>query len=168
MRRLIALFGAIALTASLTGSSLAAVPRSSFTGDFDLLPDGGGPAVGHITAELFEPTERRLVPGAYDFKGVPGNQIRESHSVIGSTQFWYDPGNLGGSNVAFAEGAECIYYGPGDTFCHEIAVMFIDVLDPSHSDQVAFGNRDPDTGEWAFDWWFWVGKGDFVLKLAGS
>jgi hypothetical protein len=120
------------------------------------------------------PTDQRLVPGNYDFKGVPGNAIRESHSVIGNTNFWFDPGNYGGANVAFGEGAECIYYGPNNTFCHEIAVMFIDNLDPAAPNQVAFADvryaDGPHKGDWDFDngYWFWVGKGDFVLKLAAG
>jgi hypothetical protein len=161
-----------ALTVTMGAASVWAGPKSSFVGDFDLVEQGTGVVVGHITASVFEPTAQRLVPGSYDFVGASGNAIKESHGVLGSSGFWFDPNHpeadLGGSTVAFASGAECIYFGPNDTFCHEWAVMFIDVVDPSFPDQVAFAGRDPVTGDWAFDYWFWVGSGEFHLRLAGD
>lgn len=172
-RRSLALIAGLVLVATATASSLAAA-KNHFSGDFDLLT-GDGVTAGHVTAQLFDPTEARLVPGSYDFAGVPGWGIREAHSQLGVVQWWYDanhpePG-LGGSNVAFAEGVECLYFGPNDTFCHAFAVMFIDVLDPSLPNQVAFAdhrlNGDPGA-EWEFDMWFTVGAGDFVLRYAGE
>lgn len=175
MRRLLPLLTTVGLVASLAASSVAAapvVPRNSFIGDFELVDGGSGAVVGRITAQLSLPTDQRLVPGRYDFYGAPGNWIRESHSQIGSVQFWFDPNNpapgLGGSNVAFAEGVECLYLNPGDSRCHEFAVMFVDDLDPALPDQVAFANRNPDTGDWDFNWWYQVGKGAFVVSYSGS
>jgi hypothetical protein len=176
MRRLAALLAAIALTASLAGSSLAATgpEKNSFVGDFDQV-DESGLVYGHITAQLRVPTWQRLVPGSYDFKGAPDNPfgIRESHAQIGHVGFWFDPnhpepGGLG-SNVAFGEGVECVYFEPGNTACHEFAVMFIDPLDPALPNQVAFANaHDPESGEWDFAYWYLVGDGDFVLKYFGD
>lgn len=175
MRRVLALLAAVGLVASLAASSVAAaptVPRNSFVGDFALLDEGTGAVVGYVTAQLSPATDQRLVPGHYDFYGVPGNWILESHSQIGRVDFWFDPDNpgpgLGGSNVAFAEGVECLYLNPGDSICHEFAVMFIDDLDPALPDQVAFANRNPSTGDWDFNWWYHVGKGSFVLNFRGG
>jgi hypothetical protein len=175
MRRMMALIATVGLVASLAASSVAAapvVPRNSFVGDFEFVEEGTGAVVGYVTAQLSLPTTQRLVPGHYDFYGVPGNWIRESHAQIGRVEFWFDPAHpgpdLGGSNVAFAEGVECLYLNPGDSICHEFAVMFIDDLNRALPDQVAFANRDPDTGEWAFDWWYHVGKGSFVLSYSGG
>lgn len=173
VRRIAAILLAAGLVASAGSTALvSAAPRNSFVGDFDLV-DGSGVVVGHIKASLFEPTDQRLVPGSYDFRGVPGNVIRESHAQVGNSGWWYDPNHptpgSGGSNVGLGEGVECLYFGPNDTVCHTWAVMYIDVLDPAERDQVAFANnRDPDTGEWLFEWWFWVGKGEFNLRVAGD
>jgi hypothetical protein len=173
-RRSLALIAGLVLVATAATSSLAAPSRNHFSGDFDLVT-GDGVIAGHVTAQLFEPTDSRLVPGSYDFVGVPGWGIRESHSQIGVVNWWYDANNpepgLGGSNVAFAEGVECLYFGPGDSFCHAFAVMFVDVIDPSLPNQVAFAdhhvNGDP-SAEWEFDMWFTVGAGDFVLRYVGA
>jgi hypothetical protein len=174
MRRVLALIAAIVLVGSLAGSSLAAgTPQNSFTGDFDLMAEDG-PLLGHVTAKLFEPTDQRLVPGAYDFMGAPSNWIRESHAQIGGIDFWYDPNHepngaaIRGANVAFGWGVECIYVGPGDSICHDFAVMFIDNVDPSVPNQVAFANSKLDNGEFDFQYWQVAGKGSFVLKYSGT
>lgn len=151
----------------------SAAPRNSFTGDFDLVVEWTDEVVGHVKASLFDPTDQRLVPGSHDFRGVPGNPIRESHAQFGNAGWWHDPNHpepgVGGANVGLAEGVECLYFGPNDTACYPWAVMFIDVLDPAYRDQVAYaGSRNPDTGEWEFQHWFWVGKGEFNLRLAGG
>lgn len=173
-RRSLAVLAALALVATAATSSLAAQSKNHFSGDFDLV-NGEGVVVGHVTAQLFDATESRLVPGSYDFAGAPGNYIRESHSQLGVVQWWYDanhpePG-LGGSNVAFAEGVECMYYGPGESFCHAFAVQFVDPLDPTLPNEVAFAdhrlNGDPEA-DWDFTMWFTVGAGDFVLRYVGA
>lgn len=74
----------------------------------------------------------------------------------------------GGSNVAFAEGVECWYNAPGDSACGPFAVMFIDDLDPSLPDQVAYANTRLENGEWDFHHWFWVGKGAFEVRVASK
>jgi hypothetical protein len=171
-RRLAGLVAGLTLVGTMTGSSVAATAKSSFVGDFDLIDSDTGAVVGHIKASTFAPTSQRLVPGSYDFKGAGGVDVQEAHALVADTAFWFDPGNpapgLGGSNVAFAEGVECQYYGPGATDCHDWAVMFIDDIAPYLPDQVAFARRDPATGDWDFAEWFWVGRGEFTLRLAGG
>jgi hypothetical protein len=173
IRRLIGLIGAVALLAAIGGSSLVtAATRNSFTGDFDLVYEGTSTIQGRVKATTFEPTSQRLVPGFFDFKGAPDFFVRETHALISGVDYWHDanhpePG-VGGSNVAFAEGVECYYIAVGDAGCHEWAVMFIDVLDSSYPDQVAFAvSRNPETGEWNFDNWMWVGRGDFSVRISG-
>jgi len=164
MRRIVSLLAALALVAGLAGSSVAASgPKSSFVGDFDLLT-ADGTLLGHASAQLFEPTDQRLVPGRYDFKGAADNTIRESHAQIGRVDFWYDDYLRPPTNVAFGEGVECVYYGPNDADCHPWAVMFVDNLDPAARDEVAFAISKLTDGDWDFQYWQFVGKGEFVLK----
>jgi hypothetical protein len=171
MRRPIALAAAVVLAASLAGSSVASTSASKlrFTGDFVQLSDAGE-AMGRITAQLFEPTQQQLVPGSYDFVGAPGNGVRESHAVIGHTAFWFDPGHEGGSNVAYGDGVECVFFGVNDSVCHEWAVMFIDPVDGSVPNQVAFSIVRDASGAFDFNtetgmaWWYTVGHGDWEMK----
>jgi hypothetical protein len=161
------------LAASMGVATIDAASRSAFSGDFDVVAEGSRQLIGHVKASTFVPTEQRLVPGSFDWKGAPGRPVRESHAMFSRVDFWFDPNNpapgLGGSNVAFAEGVECVYLTPGDAGCTEFAVMFIDDLDPSLPNQVAFSNgRDPATGDWNFDQWYWVGAGDFSLRFVAS
>jgi hypothetical protein len=168
MRRIAAFLAALALVASVAGSSLAAdpAPRSSFHGDFDLLAEDGT-LLGHANAQLFQPTDQRLVPGRFDFMGAAGNPILESHAVIGNAHFWYDPGHLPngatipGAHVARGEGVECVYLGPNQTDCHGWAVQFVDNVDPSVRDEAMF------FGSWGVATQF-VGNGGFVLRFSGT
>jgi hypothetical protein len=171
MRRLLALLAAVVLAASLASSSLASTstPKLGFVGDFVQLSDTGE-VMGRITAQLAEPTEKQLVPGSHDFVGAPGNYVRESHAVIRSTGFWYDPQPGLEANVAYGDGVECVWFGVNDTVCHEWAVMFVDYVDASVPNQVAYSIvRDAD-GNWDFTpnpetaWWYTVGNGEFVMK----
>jgi hypothetical protein len=169
MRRIVSLLAALALVAGLAGSSVAASgAKSSFVGDFDLLTFDQSTEdwtlLGHASAQLFEPTDQRLVPGRYDFKGAAGNPIRESHAQIGRVDFWFDDFNRPPTNVALGEGVECVYYGPNVADCHPWAVMFVDNLDPAAADEVAFAISKLTNGDWDFQYWQVVGKGDFVLK----
>lgn len=170
MRRLFALLAAVVLVVSLSASSVMAGERraNSFVGNFNLAEEGTWHVWGRVSAQLSMPTDKQLVPSHYDFTGTRNNAIRESHAQIGNVQFWYDANNQpGGSNVAFADGVECIYFASGNTVCHEFAVMFIDNLDPALYDQVAFaGSKDADG--WVFSYWYWVGKGSFNLTYTGS
>lgn len=168
MRRTLALFAALALAGSLAGSSLAASapPKSFFQGDFDLLEEDGT-LLGHATAQLFQPTDQRLVPGRYDFVGASTNSLRESHATIGNAHFWFDPGHLPagatipGGFVARAEGVECAYSGPNEADCHSLVITYVDNVDPSVRDEVAF------EGPWGAVTQF-VGKGTFTLKFSGE
>ena len=168
MRRTLALFAALALAGSLAGSSFAAnaPPKSFFQGDFDLLAEDGT-LLGHATAQLFQPTDQRLVPGSYDFVGAATNWIRESHATIGNAHFWFDPGHLPagatipGGFVARAEGVECVYSGPNEADCHWLVIQYVDNVDPSVRDEVAF------EGPWGVATQF-VGKGTFTLRFSGD
>jgi hypothetical protein len=92
MRRWFALLAALALVASLAGTSVAAVPaRSGFIGEFDLVGQGDGFVFGHVSAALSVPTEANLVPGHYDFYGSEP-QFEEAHGLLTYADFWYDPG----------------------------------------------------------------------------
>jgi len=176
MRRLMAILSALALVVSLSVSSVAASPAaprsSSFYGDFNLIaPDGT--LFGHATAQLFQPTNQRLVPGTYDFRGAPGNTIRESHAQIGTVHFWYDQNHMPegatvpGGTVAFASGVECVYIELNNADCHEWAVQFVNNTDPKVRDEVMFAISKTESGEWDFEYTQFVGKGDFVLKFSG-
>jgi prepilin-type processing-associated H-X9-DG protein len=173
LRRASSALVAVGLLAALVGAgSASAATRNSFVGDFELIDGGSGAVVGRVTAQLGDPTSQRLVPGTYDFKGAPGNAIAESHAQLGHVGWWFDPNHpapgAGGSNVAFADGVECLYFGANDAFCHEFAVMFIDDINPAFPDQVAFADHRGEGGDWEFTYWFLVGRGDFVLRLASG
>ncbi|HEX5825897.1 MAG TPA: hypothetical protein VFY23_00125 [Candidatus Limnocylindrales bacterium] len=168
MRRIVALVAALVLVGTLTGSSLGSstAPRNSFQGSFDLETEEGE-LLGHAIAQLFEPTEERLVPGRYDFTGADDNWIRESHAVIGNSGFWFDPGHMPngatipGGYVARGEGVECVYAGPNETDCHTWAVQFVDNVDPSVRDEVHF------EGSWGVVAQF-VRSGSFIVSVAGE
>jgi hypothetical protein len=173
------LFAALVLVGSLAGSSLAAdtAPKNSFTGDFTLLTEDGSIVLGRATVSLFTPTDQRLVPGSYDFKGASTNPfgLRESHAQIGRSGFWFepdwgkdDPSKVSGANVAFGEGVECVYFEVGDAGCHLFALQFVDPLDPTLPRMAAFANSKNEDGSWNFQFWRMVGKGDFVLKFSGT
>jgi hypothetical protein len=172
-RRLAFSVASIALVVSLGAAGVTtAAPRNSFTGDFDLVYEGTSTVQGQVKAATFDPTAQRLVPGSFEFKGAPDFFVRETHAQLSHVAYWHDPNHpapgVGGSDVAFAEGVECYYIAPHDAGCHPWAVMFVEVLDPSHPDQVAFADtRDASTGEWRFDNWMWVGQGEFNVRVAG-
>lgn len=167
MRRILALLAALALLGSLAGPSLAADPvqRSFFQGSFELRADDGT-LLGHATAQLFEPTDQRLVPGTYDFAGAAGNPIRESHAQIGIAHFWFDPhflptgASTPGAYVGRGEGVECVYVAPNEADCHWWVVQFVESLDPAGLDEVQF------YGPWGEETQF-VGKGSFTVRFSG-
>ena len=169
MRRFVALLSAVLLVASVAGSAAATsvVPdSSSFVGNFEMLnPDGT--SAGWAKVQIQMPTEQRLVPGSYDFVGANGNSIREGHAVLGIAGFWHDSIANGGSNVAYTEGVECLYTDPGAKYCHAFTGMFVDVLDREAPDYVVFEGQNPDTLAWD-EFFFYVGKGTFVLRCVGS
>jgi hypothetical protein len=171
LRRIVVLAAVVGLLASLATASLAtAAAKSSFVGDFDVVSEWDREVLWHVTAQTFEPTAQRLVPGDYVAKGVVEWAADEVHAQIAHVAYWFDPNHpgpgLGGANVAFADGVECVYLAPGDASCGPFAVMYIDNLDPAQPDQVAYGNTKLETGEWDFQYWFWVGKGTFQVRIA--
>jgi hypothetical protein len=101
MRRFVALLSAGVLVTSLAASSVSAAPaarRNSLVANFQAIDGQTQKVIGRLTVQLFEPSEQQLVPGHYDFYGVPGYPVRESHAQLGSVRFGYDPtaGNPGG------------------------------------------------------------------------
>lgn len=171
-KRAAGLVASLVLVAITAGTALGAGPRSSFNGDFDLLDPATGLVVGHVVAQLGIPSDQKLVAGVHDFVGVPGNWIRETHGQMSYADFWYDPNHpfsgSGGSNVAYGEGVECVYFGPNDTHCNgRWYVMFVDPIDPSFPDQVVYGNRN-EAGETTFEAWHEVGRGGFSLRYGGD
>ena len=170
--RAAALAAAVLLVAAAAGTAVGAGPRSGFNGDFDLYDPGTGQLLGHVVANLSVPTTQRLVAGTHDFKGAAGNAILESHGQFAYADFWYDPNHpfagSGGSNVAYGEGAECIYFGPNAKECHGgWYVMFVDPIDPSFPNQVVYGNRN-EAGETTFEAWSEAGAGSFSLRYGGD
>lgn len=118
------------------------------------------------------PTDWKLVPGNFDFKGFPGNPLLEAHGQISFAEFYYDPkhepngGTIKGAYVAYGQYASCDYYGPNDASCSLGAVWFIDCVDPKVRNEVAFGNTKDANGEWIPEYWYFVGKGSFTLYFA--
>jgi hypothetical protein len=173
MRRVLALIAAVVLVASLAGSSLAAgnPPKNSFTGDFDVIDPDSGVVVGHVVAQLSLPSDRRLVPGTYEFKGAAGYPIQETRAVVANTLFWIDPN--GGMPHAMATGAVCDINNPGEYICHgDWAVMFRVV--PGEPNSILFTTCRVSTAPDGFDFstengcatLLTVGKGAWVLKVA--
>jgi hypothetical protein len=166
MRRILTVLVAVVLVGWLAGSSLAVTARSSFHGDFDLLAEDGT-VLGHVKADLSEPTDKDLVAGAWDATGAFGAGIRESHAVIGTSAFWYDGTFLGagatipGAYVGRGDGFECVYYGPNQADCHPWAVQYVDNVDPTVRDEVQF------YGSWGEVTQF-VGDGTFQVRVAGT
>jgi hypothetical protein len=172
MRRFVAFLSAGVLVASLAASSVAAAPaapKNRLVADFQAISDGV--VIGRVTAQLFEPSERQLVPGSYDFYGAPGWPIRESHAQLGKVMFWYDPNAGGpgyGANVAYAEGVMCDYVEPNVPDCHPIFLWFVDVLKRAgRADYLDTNTTNPGTDPWNGTSWE-VGRGAFVLTFKGG
>ncbi len=179
MRRFVVLLSAGVLVASVAASSVAAAPaapKNRLVADFQATY--AGVVIGHVTAKLFEPSERQLVPGFYDFygAGAPGWPVRESHAQLGHVGFWYDPaagnpegwsGPDYGANVAYAEGVMCDYVKPNVPDCHPIYLWFVDVLDPAgREDYLDTNIVNPGADPWDGTSWG-VGNGALVLNYAG-
>lgn len=181
MRRFVALLSAGVLVASLGASSVSATPaapRNSLVANFQAIDGQTRELIGRVTVQLFEPSEQQLVPGFYDFYGVPGYPVRESHAQLGHVAFGYDPaaGNPGGwtgddigANVAYAEGVMCDYAEPNVSNCHDIYLWFVDVLGPGgRADYLDTNTYTPSPpGDWDGTSWD-VGNGSFVLTYKGG
>jgi hypothetical protein len=172
MRRFVALLSAAVLVTSLTASSVSAAPKASgsrLVANFQAVSDGV--VIGRVTAQLFEPSEQRLVPGSYDFYGAPGWPIRESHAQLGQVMFSYDPNAGGpgyGANVAYAEGVMCDYAEPNVPNCHPIYLWFVDVLNRAgRADYLDTNTHNPGADPWDGTSWN-VGRGAFFLTYTGG
>jgi hypothetical protein len=136
MRKLVALIASAVLAAiSVAGVSAASTPSvSRATIDATVAIDGR--IVGTMAADLAVPGGKVLSPGTYGFEGAAGNDIVASASAVGYIDFWRDDNHEGGSDVAYVEGAECLYFGPNNASCGTFRLMFVDVDDPAILDQV--------------------------------
>jgi len=170
MRRSLALLTAFVLIASLSASSVAAVTASepsSFHGDFDMLDQGSGLAVGHIVVDLHEQTDARQSPGSLDVYWASGNPIRKSHARLSGVSFgqeFLDPG-WGAVRSAEATGTICDT-GTGRTSCAPFAVIFYETVDPAFTNYVGWSVHGSSTccgGDW-----YQVGRGVFALSYLGS
>jgi hypothetical protein len=170
MRRSFALLTALVLIASLGASSVAAVTASqpsSFHGDFDMLDQGSGQAVGHIVVDLHEQTNARQSPGSLDVYWASGNPIRKSHARLSGVWFgqeFLDPG-WGAVRSAGATGTLCDT-GTGRTSCAPFAVIFYETVDPAFTNYV--GWSVPGSSECCGGAWYQVGMGAFALSYLGS
>jgi hypothetical protein len=173
MRRLVALLSAGVLVASLAASSTAAATSSKnmFVGNFEAIDFGTGLVIGRVTADLVEPTDRRLVAGTYDFTGAPGFGVLAGHGQLAIGRFGYEPNarpGVSGANFAEGTGVECDYYAPNRAICREWLIQFLDFVEPGIPSQIDVATRDPISGEWSGWTSYEVGKGAFVLTYAGG
>jgi hypothetical protein len=169
MRRSFALLTALVLIASLGASSVAAVTASepsSFHGDFDMLDQGSGLAVGHIVVDLHEQTDARHSPGSLDVYWASGNPIRKSHARLSGVWFGQQPDvpMWGPVRWAGADGTLCDI-GTGRTSCAPFAVIFYETVDPAFTNYV--GWSVPGSSECCGGDWYQVGTGAFALSYLG-
>jgi hypothetical protein len=170
MRRSLALLTALVLIASLGASSVAAVTASepsSFHGDFDMLDQGSGLAVGHIVVDLHEQTDARQSPGSLDVSWASGNPIRKSHARLSGVWFGQELLNPGWGAVrsAGATGTICDT-GAAGTTCRDFSVIFDQTVSPEFTNYV--GWSVPGSSECCGGAWYQVGKGAFALSYLGS
>jgi hypothetical protein len=170
MRRMLALLAAVGLVASLGPASVVAAPTTqpnSFHGDFDMLDQGSGQAVGHIVVDLHEQTNARQTPGSLDVYWASGSPIRKSHARLSGVWFgqeFLDPG-WGAVRSAGATGTICDTGADGAT-CGDFSVIFEQTVSPEFTDYV--GWSVPGSSECCGGAWYQVGKGAFALSYLGS
>jgi hypothetical protein len=171
MRRVLALVGALLLIASLAGSAVAVTRtvNQRFTGDFDVIDPANGEIAGHVTAQFVLPTEGQVAPGTFQFTGASWYPIKAMRTAVADALFWIDPN--GGLPHAMEVGAECDISWPGGYECHgDWAVMFREVPGEPNSILMSPCRIGPSSVDFSFDEGcgvlLWVGKGDWVLKVA--
>lgn len=89
MRRIAAVAAALALTATLVGS-VAAAPRSSFVGSFDVLVDG---VVGFSISANLASNGTNALAGTYSSRSANG--VYHSTAQCGEAAFYIVPGEKG-------------------------------------------------------------------------
>jgi hypothetical protein len=170
MHRILALLTAFVLIAALGGSSVVAATTSepsSFHGDFDMLDQGSGLAVGHIVVDLHEQTDARQSPGSLDVSWASGNPIRKSHARLSGVWFGQEVLNPGWGAVRFVGAAGTICdTGAAGTTCRDFSVIFDQTVSPEFTNYV--GWSVPGSSECCGGAWYQVGKGGFVLHYLGS
>jgi hypothetical protein len=170
MRRSLALLTALVLIASLGASSVVAATTrepSSFHGDFDMLDQGSGQAVGHIVVDLHDTTRALGGPGSLTVTWAPDGPIRTFRAQIATVWFGQQPDvpMWGPVRWAGANGTLCDT-GTGGTSCAPFAVIFYETVDPAFTNYV--GWSVPRSSECCGGDWYQVGKGAFALSYLGS
>ena len=170
MRRSLALLAAIVLMASLGASSVAAtttIEPSSFHGDFDMLDQGSGQAVGRIVVDLHEQTDARQSPGSLDVYWASGNPVRKSHARLSGVWFGQEADNPSWGAVRFAGAAGTICdTGATGTSCGDFSVIFEQTVSPEFPNYI--GWSAPGTSTCCDGPWYQAGRGEFGLSYLGS
>ncbi len=177
MRHVLAAVVAVGLAASIAGSGLAAPPArvNRFVGDFDLVAWDLQRVVGHVVADITQPSASKLDPGSITIAWKDGREVRESHAQVIAVSFfessWADPNSPTGyfkANEVLVDGWLCDYFGPSSGTCQPFAMIFQHILNGGEptADKVGFsarGTTDCCNGEW------WpAGTGAFVVTYARS
>ena len=182
MRRVLALFAALVLTAALAGSSVATAGQpklNHFVGNFDMVLEGTNQVVGHVVADFKEPTSKHPVPGTLDvvwapydvsdppfpyFMDLGGTPVRESHAQLLSAWFdTYDDSVWGHVVTAGTDGYLCDYAGPWNAGCRYFSVLFqLTTLGPAKAT-----NWSPGDGADGNRFVLEAAKGAFHLTYAG-
>jgi hypothetical protein len=170
MRRSLALLAAIVLMASLGASSVAAtttIEPSSFHGDFDMLDQGSGQAVGRIVVDLHEQVDSRRSPGTLDVYWASSNPIRKSHAQLSEVWFGQEADNPGWGAVRFAGAAGSICdTGAAGTSCGDFSVIFEQTVSSEFPNYI--GWSAPGTSMCCDGPWYQVGRGEFGLNYLGA
>lgn len=186
MRRVLALFAAVAIVASLAATSVvAAGPHqrvNRMVGNFDLVSrTDPSVVVAHVVVDFVEQTDARLVPGSldiywqpYDTENPPfpflyfgnGVLVRESHAqLLGS--WFYDEvrPEVGYTLEAATGGYLCDYVEPQLGGCRHFDWVVFDQIPGLTAEprQMAWQFNGPDDYTNPFA----VGPGSFVITYAG-
>ena len=162
MRALAAVTVGLALVGSLVTTSLAAVPPNAdrFVGQFDIVDWDLTTVIGHVEANVSEPTNSQLVPGTIDITWARGSAVRETHAQLVDVDFgemtWEDPYSPTGTFhaiYALARGYRCDYTGVREATCESFAMIFQQITEfggPT-ADKVGFsvsGSQECCDGSW--------------------
>ncbi len=170
MRRLVAVFAAVVLIASLAASAVAAGPTyrvNRMVGNFDIL-DWDGSLVGHIVVDYTEPSAQKWVPGSLDVNWVPGARFpyqqppygaKQSHTVLTGGSFGEDPIGVIGTS---ATGSMCDFGWAWNATCHDFAVVI--QVNPGGDGRNLIGFSTP---SWETTEFYVVGPGAFALTYVG-
>ncbi len=177
MRRIVAVLAALALALSMAGSSLGAAPSSQvnrFVGNFDIVDFDMVRVVGHVVADITEPSAANLVPGNVTIYWKDGRPAIESHAQIVSASFieqtWDDPYSPTGSFHAHSVllgGSLCDYFGPSWGTCQPFAMIFQHITNGGEPSENKVGFSVPGTMDCCGGEWWPAGKGAWALTYVG-